>query len=183
MCGCEVADGLIAPIISEPVADQGMVVHELVHRHQLDRGDTEALQVVDYGRVGQPGIGAPQLGWYLRMTPRQAADMDLVDDRIGVRDPAGADRLPSRRQGRPPPIASCAARCPSCWAATRRNRACIRIRRVVPADGAVHCLGVRIQEQLVGIARLALDRIPRPVDPVAVMLPWPNTGHITMPDE
>jgi hypothetical protein len=32
-------------------------VHELVHRHQLDRGHTEALQVADYGWVGQPGVG------------------------------------------------------------------------------------------------------------------------------
>jgi hypothetical protein len=56
------------------------------HRHELDRGDAEALQIADHGRVGQPRIGAPKLGRYLRVGPGQAADMDLVDDRVGVRD-------------------------------------------------------------------------------------------------
>jgi hypothetical protein len=35
----------------------------------------------------------------------------------------------------------------------------------------------------VRVAHPALDRIPRPVDPVAVMLPGPNTGHVTVPYE
>jgi hypothetical protein len=42
---------------------------------------------------------------------------------------------------------------------------------------------MRIHKQLVRVARLALKRMPRPVNPVAVTLPWPNTGRITMPDE
>jgi hypothetical protein len=82
----EVADGLITPVISETPADQEVVGHELVHRHQLDRGDTEALQIADYGWVGQTRVSTLQLGWYLPMTLCQAADMNFVDYRVGVRD-------------------------------------------------------------------------------------------------
>ena len=62
-------------------------MHELVHRHQLDRGHTEALQVADYGWVGQTGVGALQIRVISPDDARQTADMDFVDDRIGVRDP------------------------------------------------------------------------------------------------
>jgi hypothetical protein len=55
-------------------------VHELVHRHQLDRGHTEALQVADYGWVGQPGVGALQIRVISPDDARQTADMDFVDD-------------------------------------------------------------------------------------------------------
>lgn len=39
-----------------------------------------------------------------------------------------------------------------------------------------------IEEQLVRIAHPALDRVPRSVDPVAVVLPGVNTWHIAVPD-
>jgi hypothetical protein len=48
----EVADGVKTPVVRQAPADQPVLVHELVNRHKLDRGDAEALQVADHGRVG-----------------------------------------------------------------------------------------------------------------------------------
>ena len=180
--GGEVADGVIAPVISEALADHGVLVHELVHGHQLDRSDTEALQVADDGRVGQPRIRALQLRRNLRMTPSQAADMDLVDDRVGVGDlrgpvvppvEDGVDHYRSHRVRRAVHRAG----------PQRGEPELVSEHGRVPADRAAHRLGIRIQEQLVRVAHLALDRIPRPADPIAVVLPRANTEHVAVPDE
>ena len=56
--GGEEADGVVAPVVGEALVDQGGVVGEVVHRHQLDRGDPELLEVVDDRRVGDRGVGA-----------------------------------------------------------------------------------------------------------------------------
>jgi len=178
----EVADGVIAPVVGQPHADHVELGHELVNRHELDRGDTQALQVTDHGRVGQPRVGALQVRRYLRMAPRQAADVDLVDDRVDVRDL----RVPVV-----PPVEGLVHydRTDRVWRAVRRagpqrgEAAPIPEQGFVIADRAVDRLGVRVQEQLVRVAHVALDRIPRPVDPVAVVLPGGNTGHVTVPDE
>ena len=164
--------------------ESDLLGHELVHRHELDRGDTQALQIVDHDRVGQPCIGAPQLRRHLRMGPGQAAYMDLVDDRVRVRDLRGPVPLPV--EGR-----IYYDRTDRVWRAVRRARsqrgrggtAPVSEQGVVIADRAVDRLGVGIKEQLVRIAHPTLDRIPRSVDPVAVALPEGNTKHIAVPDE
>ena len=45
---------------------------ELVHRHQLDRGDAEPAQVVDHRRVGEARVGAAQLLGDLGMADGEA---------------------------------------------------------------------------------------------------------------
>jgi len=178
----EVADGAIAPVISETLTDREIVRHELVHRHQLDSGHTEALQVADDGRVSQPRIRALQLRRNLWMTPRQATDMDLVDDRVGVGDlrapivPPVEDRIDYHRSHH-------VRRAVQRAGPQRGETELVSEHGLVPADRAVHRLGVRIQEQLVRIAHLSLDRIPRPMDPIAIVLPRANTEHVAVPDE
>ena len=54
----EEADGVVAPVVVQALVLQGAVVDELVHRHQLDRGDAELLQVRDDRRVRHAGVGA-----------------------------------------------------------------------------------------------------------------------------
>ena len=49
----EEADGVVAPVVAQAPLRQVAVVHELVHRHQLDRGHAEPLEVRDHRRVGQ----------------------------------------------------------------------------------------------------------------------------------
>ena len=66
----EEPDGVVSPVVRQPTLDEVVVVDELVHGHQLHRGDTQALQVLHHGRVGQAGVGAAQLRWQLRMADR-----------------------------------------------------------------------------------------------------------------
>ena len=57
----EEAEGVVAPVVAQPLLEQRAVVHELVHRHQLDRGHAEPGEVLDDRRVGEAGVRAAQL--------------------------------------------------------------------------------------------------------------------------
>ena len=52
-----------------------MVVHELVNRHQLDRGDVQRFQVVDDRRMAQAGIGPAEFLGDARMRLGHAPDV------------------------------------------------------------------------------------------------------------
>ena len=54
----EVADRLVAPVVAQPALHELSVVNELVHRQELDRGDTEALQVSDGSGMREARVGA-----------------------------------------------------------------------------------------------------------------------------
>ena len=56
----EEPDGVVAPVVREPTVDEVLVVHELVHGHEFDRGDAELLQMIDDRRVGDARVGAAQ---------------------------------------------------------------------------------------------------------------------------
>ena len=43
--GAKKAEGVVAPVVAQALLEQGVVLHELVHRHQLDRGDAEPREV------------------------------------------------------------------------------------------------------------------------------------------
>ena len=80
----EEADRVVAPVVREPLVDQRGVLHELVHGHQLDRGDAETLEVRDGGRVGDAGVRPADLLGYVGMGHRQTLDVRLVDHRLVV---------------------------------------------------------------------------------------------------
>ena len=86
----EEAEGVVAPVVSQPEIEQPVVVHELVDRHQFDGGDVERLQMIDDRRVPEAGIGATQFLGDPRMSLGHALDVRLVDDRLVVR---GARRM------------------------------------------------------------------------------------------
>ena len=56
----EIADGVIAPVVAQPLVQQVLVVDEIMHRHQFDRRDTQLLQVVYRFRMSEPRIGSSQ---------------------------------------------------------------------------------------------------------------------------
>ena len=85
----EEPDGVVAPVVVQALLLQGAVVHELVYRHQLDRGHAEFLQVVDDRRMRHPGIRAPLRFGDLRLQLGQALHVRLVDEGLVVR---GAQR-------------------------------------------------------------------------------------------
>jgi hypothetical protein len=59
--GREERDGVVAPVVDQALLLQVVVLNEGMDRQQLDRGDAEALDVVEHRRVPHAGIGAAQL--------------------------------------------------------------------------------------------------------------------------
>ena len=80
--GGQVGDGVVAPVVVQAQLVEAVVVDELVDRHQLDGGDPERCEVVDHGRMGHAGVGAPQLGGHVGVGVAEALDVGLVDHRL-----------------------------------------------------------------------------------------------------
>ena len=80
----EEADGVVAPVVAQPAPGQDTFRHELVDRHQLDRRDSQSLQVLDDRRMRQPLVGAALLLRDERMQLGQAPDMRLIDHGLVV---------------------------------------------------------------------------------------------------
>ena len=125
-------------------------MHELVHRHQLDGGDPEPLEVLDHRRVGQAGVGAADVLRDPRVPLGHALDVRLVDDRLVERDAQRAvvgpveERVDHHRAHR----------------VRRRVGVVVRLRvaepvgeqRLVPLVAPVDRLRVRVEQQLVRVA-------------------------------
>ncbi len=88
--GREERQRVVAPVVAQAAFQQVAVLQEGVHRQQLDRGDAQALQVLDEARVGQRRGGAAQRLAQVLALHRDAAQVGLVDDAVG---PGGARRL------------------------------------------------------------------------------------------
>ncbi len=80
----EEADGVVAPVVGQALVDQGRVVGEVMDRHQLDRRDAKALEVLDDRGMGDRGVGAAAALRDVGMRLGEALDVGLVDDRVGV---------------------------------------------------------------------------------------------------
>jgi len=80
--GCEEPQGVVTPVVLEAAADDLRLAREGVDRQQLDRGDSEADEVLDGHRVRQPGIRAPQCLGDSRQLLGEVAHVDLVDERL-----------------------------------------------------------------------------------------------------
>ena len=86
--GGKEANRVVPPIVGEALVHQVLVGHELLHRHQLHRGDPQGAEVVDDRRAGQAGIGPPQRWWHLRMARCKPFDMEFIDQHLV---PGGAE--------------------------------------------------------------------------------------------
>ncbi len=95
----EEAEGVVAPVVAQALLEQRAVLHELVHRHQLDRGHAEPGQVLDDRRVREAGVRAALLLGDVGVQLGEALDVRLVDERSRCRGCRGGGRPPSRRTG------------------------------------------------------------------------------------
>ena len=176
---CEERDRVVAPVVAQPAFHEVVVVHELVHGHQLDRGDSETGQVIDDGRVGEAGVGPAKRGWHVGMLHGQTADVGLVDDRVVQRDPGRTVVAPVEE-----PVAD--DRFGDMWCAVVGVRLvrvveAIAEARLRPVDLAVDRLCVRVEEQLRRVAPQTLRRLPGAMDPESVMLAWADVGKVGVP--
>jgi hypothetical protein len=175
----EEADRVVAPVVAQALLLQGVVLHELVHREQFDRGDAEVVEVLDRRRVRDAGVGAPQLLRDARVGHGQALDVGLVDDRLVVgrlRWPVDApveervddDRLRHVRR--------------RVVVVALLGLEVVAEDRLVPVDLAVDGLGVGVEEELVRVAAQALGRVVGAVDAEAVALAGVDPGQEGVPD-
>ncbi len=81
----EERDGVVAPVVREPLVLECAVVDELVHGHEFDRGDAELLQVIDHGRVADSAVRSAKLLGDAGMQHRESLDVGFVDERRRVR--------------------------------------------------------------------------------------------------
>ena len=78
----EEPDGIVPPVVAEPLVEQMLGMDELVDGQELDGGDPEHLQMLDGRRRGHPGIFAPLILGDLRVPLGESLDVDLVDHRV-----------------------------------------------------------------------------------------------------
>ena len=156
----EVVQRGIAPVILATARAQLRLGGAGVHRQQFQRGDAQALQVLDDGRVGDAQELAAQFRGDVRMQPGQAGDVRLVDDGLLPRHP-GTHRRRSLRLG------DDAQRDPAQRLDTVRGGG----DQVVVGGG--HLPGVRVEQDL--------RRIPLR-HPESVPLTGFHVGHEGVPD-
>ncbi len=179
----QVGDRVVPPVVAQPQLDQAAVVHELVHRHELDRGDAQGLEVLDDGIADQARIGAALLLGHVGVAHGEAPDVRLVHQRLVPRHPrrpvvapvevrVGHHRLGHERGtvgvvGGP----------------TGTRVEAIVEDGVVPLDGAVHGLGVGVDQELGRVGPQALVGFPRAVHPEAVALSGLHPRGVAVVDE
>ena len=128
--------------------------------------------MVDRGGMCEAGVGAAQLGWDVRVVLREAAHMQLVDDRVVPWDPRVRIVAPwegavdDHRAGH----------------ACRGIGAAARVDRRVVDELALDRTGIRVEQQLVPVVEQALRGIERAVDAEPVALPGADAGDVAVPD-
>ena len=182
--GREVAQRGVAPVVAQAPLGQEGLAHRCVDRQQLDRGDSQALEVLDRHRVGQPRVGSAQLLGHARKLIGQALDVGLVDD--GAL--AGHARARNHREGVAGDHADGgAAGRVQTGGQPRLGRRNQVVGDLVGVDGrpqvhsAVQGTGVGIQQQLAGVVEQALVGVPGPVGAVAVALAGSDAGNVGAP--
>ena len=177
----EVADRVVAPVVAQPHLHEPVVVDELVHRHQLDRGDAEPDEPVDDVGEREPRVGAAEVRRHRRVRLREPLGVDFVEQRLVQRCHRRAvvapvevriddDRL--RHEAR------AVARARPALVAEA-----VRVDGLTPADLAGDGLAVRIEQQLLVVAAQALLRRPLAVDAEAVALARADAGQEHVMDE
>ena len=176
----EEADGVVAPVVRQPLRDQERLGHVLVHRQQFDGGDAQAEQVRDGGFVAQAGVGPAQRRGNAGMAHGEALDMDLVDDRVRVAVPGAVVILPAECRVHDQAPGHIRRRIQG---ARLAGVGCILAEHLRPErDRSADRLRVGVQQQLGRVAPQALGRVPGSADAVPVGLPRAGAGHERMPD-
>ena len=175
--------GVVAPVVRQAALGQVSIVEERLHRHQLDRGDAELHEVIDYPRVRETAEAAAHLRRDVAMKRRHALDVRLVDDRVGPGVLRPDVRPPGHRR-----VNHLAFRHDECRVAPVERQIPAPVtdpiaeHSVMPADLAMQRQCVRVEQQLVGVEAVPVTRLVGTMHPVAVELTGAHLGQIAMPD-
>jgi hypothetical protein len=183
--GSKEADGVVAPVVRESLLGQATLADHMMDRQQLERGNSQTLQVIE-DRVGcEAEISPAQLLRHFGVPHRHALDMTLVDNSPSPRSsewplvPPAEPRLDDEGLGHPArTVLRVQEQIPIGILAMRRKSG----EGTAPLQGSAYRLGVRIEQQLCRVEAPAFGRGPPAVHPVAVCLSGSNVGKVRMPD-
>jgi hypothetical protein len=153
-----------------------------MHGHQLDRRDTELLQMLDRRFRRQRFVGAAQRLGDVGMLLRETLDVHLVDDRLVPRRTRRTIVAPSERR-----IDDCGQCCEGRIVTHVERQIAARIadrvaeHGIVPPDPAPYRLGVWVENNLVRVEPVPCTGVVRSVHPVSVQLPWTNVRQVPVP--
>ena len=179
----EKSQRVVAPVVAQTLPGQVPVIQIVMHGHQLQGRDAEVLKVRNHRGRSDAGVGTPQRRRNVRVQHGHAADVGFVDDRLVPRvgGPLLAAPVEARIDDR---------------AERRKRRAVALVERQIavgvadlvaeqfvgPRERAADGLGIRVQQQLVGVEAQALGRFVRAIDSVAIELTGAQARHVRMPD-
>ena len=179
--GGEERERVVAPVVGQPARDQMAIVRVVVHRHQFERGDPQALEVLDDRRSGERGVGAAEFHRDVGMARREPFDMRFVDHRLVPRRPQQAIRTPRelgidhRRERRARRVVAIVGRQPGITDPIAEHR-------VIPLHRPRHRLGIRIDQQFRRIEAVAGPGIVLTLDAEAIQLARLDSGQVAVPD-
>ena len=178
---CQEGQGVVAPVVAQPLVEQGGVLDELVDRHQLDGGHPQLGEVAGHGGVAEPGVRAAQVLGDVGVQLGHALDVRLVDDALVVGDlwrpvalpvEEGVDHDAERHVGRGVVVVARVLVAEG-----------VAEEALVPVDLAGRRLRVGVEQKLGGVAAQPLGRVPGAVDAVAVALTGLHGRQVAVPDQ
>ncbi len=181
--GREEGQRVVAPVIAQALFQQIVVVQIGVDRQQLHGGHTQAVDVIEHGRLGEAGTGSTHVLAYLGMALGITAHVGLVNDRA----------VPGREQALIPfPVIGvfhhhgfgherCAVTFIEAEVAVGVADG-VAVKLIRPGQVAIDLACVGVEQQLMVVEAVAFGRGVRPMHPVAIALAWLYLGEIAVPD-
>ncbi len=181
--GGEKRQRVISPVVAQPLLDEVPFVHVMMDRHQLDGRDAEAGEVLDGGLGGDAGVGALELPRHTGHSLGEALDVQLVNERLvpgrarwSVVAPGEGGVHHGAERGEGGVVAVVGGQVVFGVAYL------VAEERIVPAQVAADGLGVGVEEDFARVEAVAVGRVVRPVDAVAVELIGLHVRQVGVPD-
>src|SRR5690606_10882385 len=181
----EEAQGVVPPVVRQPLVDEEGLVVGGVDGQQLHRGDAQGAQVGDGRRVGQPRVGAAQVLGDARQLLGQATHVGLVDHRpLPRRVRTGAvrhrqDLVEDDAVGYVSGGVQVAAVPAGDGREVLVDDVPVDLRGVAERSGDAP--GVGVEEELGGVVPQAGGRVPAAVHAQPVALPGRHVRHVALP--
>ncbi len=178
--GREVSDQVVAPVVHEAAIDEVSCIDEVVHRHELHRGDAELLQVLERTWMRQPRVRSPQLLGNVVIALGETLHVQLVDDGVSPRCVRPSVVAPRKAVVDDDTLGHRVSRVERAWleiVATER----VAVQLGAMTEASRDCQRVGIEEQLLRVMTEPVERVVVAVDAQPVPLPRAHLVDVPMP--
>ncbi len=180
--GGEEAQGIVAPVVDPALLRQEAVIHVVMGREQFHGSHPEVEQMLDRSLRGQTRVGPAELLGHVFHPLGETLDMKLVDEcflpgsqRRTVVAPGESGVDDGRQRSKPGAVSFIQRQ------VGLRVIELIREQRVIPLQITADHLGIRIQQELLGVEPVPLLRLERTMHPVPVKLARNDVGKVIVP--